>query len=62
MNPDDIKLETLEKVFEYEKLSRDVDKCSNLNDLKNIAKSFMKLYLKQQETVTFIIKRNGKTL
>lgn len=51
MSPNDIELENLSKIFEYEKLSREIDSCDNLDLLKNIAKSYIKLYFKQQETV-----------
>ena len=34
MNPNDIKLKNLNKIFEYERLSRELDKCNNLNEIK----------------------------
>lgn len=52
MNPDNIKLEDVNKMFEYEKLSRDIDSITDLDLLKNYAKSYIKLYLKQQEVVS----------
>ena len=52
MNPDDIQLQNLSKSFEYTKLSREIDACDDRDDLRNIAKSYVKLYLKQQETVS----------
>jgi hypothetical protein len=51
MNPDDIELENLSKIFEYERISRELDSCDNVELLKNIAKCYVKLYFKQQETV-----------
>jgi hypothetical protein len=51
MNPDEIKLENLSKIFEYERISREIDSCENIELLKNISKSYVKLYFKQQETV-----------
>lgn len=51
MDPDDIELKKLSKSFEYIKLSREIDSCDNTDMLKNIAKSYVKLYLKQQEIV-----------
>ena len=51
MNPDDIELENLSKIFEYERISREIDSCDNIELLKNIAKCYVKLYFKQQETV-----------
>jgi hypothetical protein len=52
MNPNDIQLEDMNKLFEYEKLSRDIDSISDIEILKNYAKSYIKLYLKQQEVVS----------
>lgn len=51
MNPDDITLENLSKNFEYVKFSMEIDSIDNIEDLKNICKSYMKLYLKQQEVI-----------
>ena len=51
MNPDEIKLENISKIFEYERISREIDSCENIELLKNISKSYVKLYFKQQETV-----------
>ena len=51
MNPNDIELENLSKIFEYEKISREIDSCNDVEYLKNLAKSYVKLYFKQQETV-----------
>jgi hypothetical protein len=51
MDPDDITLDKLSKSFEYTKLAREIDSCDDRDMLKNIAKSYVKLYLKQQETV-----------
>ena len=52
MNPDKIQLENVNKMFEYEKLSRDIDSVDDIEVLKNYAKSYIKLYLKQQEVVS----------
>lgn len=54
MNPNDIELKNLNKNFEYCKLSNQIDSCNNLDELKNIAKSFCKLYFKQQETISVL--------
>jgi hypothetical protein len=51
MNPDKISLENMTKLFEYEKLSRDIDSIDDIETLRNLAKSYIKLYLKQQEVV-----------
>jgi hypothetical protein len=52
MNPDQIKLEDVNKMFEYEKLSRDIDSVDDIEVIKNYAKSYIKLYLRQQEVVS----------
>ena len=50
MDPDKIQLESMNKMFEYEKYSRLIDDL-NVDELKNFAKSYFKLYLKQQEVI-----------
>jgi hypothetical protein len=62
MDPDKITLDCLSKNFEYERISRELDICENIEQVKNIAKSFVKLYLKQQEVMTQIGMIDGKTL
>jgi hypothetical protein len=59
MNPDKIELENLSKSFEYFKLSAEIDSIDNMEDLKNIAKCYFKLYLKQQEVVSQLMKINS---
>lgn len=51
MNPNDIVLENVNKLFEYEKISRDIDSVCDVDLLRNFAKSYVKLYLKQQEVI-----------
>lgn len=55
MNPDNIELENLSKSFEYFKISSEIDNIDNIEDAKNIAKCYFKLYLKQQEVVSQLI-------
>ena len=54
MNPNEIELNNISKLFEYEKVSRDIDSINDLDILKNLAKSYIKLYLKQQEVLSKI--------
>ena len=54
MNPDDIKLTTVRHNFDYEVKCREIDNCSDVEELKNISKCFIKLYLKQQETLNVL--------
>ena len=51
MDPDKISLTDFNKSFEYEKISRDIDNIESLEQLKNIAKSYVKLYFQQQEVL-----------
>ena len=52
MNPDAIELCNLTKSFEYIKFSNQIDSIDNIEDLRNLAKCYFKLYLKQQEIVS----------
>ena len=56
MNPDELKLETISKLFEYEKISRELDTCTNIDLLRNIYKCYVKLYMKQEEVVANLCK------
>jgi len=50
MDFSDIKLDNLEKTFEFEKICRTIDELSEY-DAKMMAKCYCKLYYKQQEMV-----------
>lgn len=52
MDPDKIQLENLSKSFEYYKFTSEIDNIDDIVSLRNIAKSYFKLYLKQQEVVS----------
>ena len=54
MNPDDIKLESVSKQFEFEKISRELDTCTNIEMMRNFCKCYVKLYMRQQETLIFM--------
>lgn len=56
MNPDDITLENLSKNFEYAKACIEIDSIENIEDLRMISKAYMKLYMKQQEVLSDLIK------
>ena len=51
MDPDEVTLENLTKNFEYVKFSNQIDTINNIEDLRNLAKCYFKLYLKQQEVL-----------
>jgi hypothetical protein len=52
MNPNSIILDDVNKMFEYEKIARDIDSIDDIEIIKNFAKLYAKLYLKQQEVVS----------
>jgi hypothetical protein len=52
MDPNQISLSTISKLFEYEKLSRDIDNIDDITFLRNLAKSYIKLYFFQQEILS----------
>ena len=49
MDPSDIVLESTSRLFEYEKLSREVENCDSMDELKKMCRCFIKLHLKHQE-------------
>lgn len=51
MSHEEIKLATPTRMFTFEQLSREIDKISDLEVLRDMTKSHIKLYLKQQEVV-----------
>lgn len=53
MDPNNIELETIDKMFEYEKYSRLIDEL-DIQELKNFSKLYCKLYLKQQEVIKLL--------
>jgi hypothetical protein len=55
MNPDEIKLEDINKMLIYEQQSRVIDKLDREEAIE-FAKSYFKLYLKQQEVVASLAK------
>ena len=52
MDHNSIELENLSKSFEYYKVSSEIDKVEDIEQIKTIAKSYYKLYLKQQEVIS----------
>ena len=52
MDPTSITLEDMNKMFEYEKIARDIDSIDDIETVKEFAKAYVRLYLKQQEVVS----------
>jgi len=55
MDPDKIELQNLNKSFEYVKFCSELNSIEDFEDMKNIAKCYFKLYLKQQEVVANLL-------
>ena len=53
-DPAEIVLQSTAKMFEYEKLSRQIEECDNIDELRDMARCWIKLYMKQQETMRVI--------
>jgi hypothetical protein len=51
MDPNEIKLDDINKLFEYEMQSREIDDCNDINQLRLMLKTSIKLYMKQQEVI-----------
>jgi len=49
-HPDNIKLDSPAKMFEYEKMARTIDQCENVEELQLTLKSVLKTYMRYQET------------
>jgi hypothetical protein len=52
MDPSKINITSVTKLFEYEKISREIEQCDDVDALKNIAKSYVKLYFANQELIS----------
>ena len=52
MKPEEITLSTTMKMFEYEKMSREIEECNDVTTLKDMLRCQVKLYMKLQETIT----------
>jgi hypothetical protein len=52
MDHDKIELENLSKNFEFFKFCSEIDSIDDIEKLKEISKSYYKLYLKQQEVIS----------
>lgn len=49
MNHEEINLESISKLFEFEKISRELESCSDVEQLRNICKCYVKLYFSLEE-------------
>ena len=56
-DPSQITLESTTKLFEYEKISREIEECSDVDKIKDMLRCYVKLYMKQQEVMTDLLKQ-----
>ena len=54
LDPNNITLNKTSKLFEFEKQSRAIDDMDDIKLVKDLLKCYIKLYLKQQETLSII--------
>jgi len=55
MDPNEIEIESINKMFEYEIQAREIDSCNDISTLKKMLKTSIKLYMKQQEIITTLM-------
>ena len=55
MNPDEIELTNPSQSFEYERLSREIDECDDVEVLQQMCKFLVKLERKQRATYSVIL-------
>jgi len=54
-HPDNIKLDSPSKMFEYERLARSIDQCENVEELQLTLKTVLKTFMKYQETTVKVL-------
>jgi hypothetical protein len=57
MDPDKIVLDDLSKNFEYAKACIELDSIMDIEELRMVSKSYMKLYMKQQEVLSSMLSK-----
>ena len=55
MNPDDITLVNTSQQFEYEKISREIDQCNDVESLRLMGKFVIKLEMKPRANYSVMI-------
>tara|TARA_R100000008_G_C3484115_1_gene115363 strand:- start:325 stop:522 length:198 start_codon:yes stop_codon:yes gene_type:complete len=55
MNPDDITLVNTSQQFEYEKFSRELDMCEDIDELRQMCKFLIKLEMKTRSNCSVIL-------
>ena len=54
LDPSLVELSSTSKQFAYEKISREIEGCEDIKILRNALRCYVKLYFKQQETISII--------
>ena len=54
-DPNSIPLRNTAQEFEYEKISREIDRCDDVEELQNMCKVLLKLEMKTRETYSIMI-------
>ena len=55
MNPEEIELTNPSQSFEYERLSREIDECDDVEVLQQMCKFLVKLEMKTRETYSIVL-------
>ena len=55
MDPDEISLRNTSQQFEYERMAREIDNCSDVEALQQMCKFLVKLGMKTRETYSIMI-------
>ena len=55
MNPDDITLTNTSQQFEYEKISREIDECNDVETLQQMCKFLVKLEMKTRANYSVML-------
>ena len=55
MNPDEITLVNTSQQFEYEKFSRQIDMCEDVNELRQMCKFLIKIEMKTRANYSVMI-------
>ena len=55
MNPEEIELRNTSHQFEYERMSREIDECNDVEVLKEMCKFLVKLEMKTRETYSIML-------
>mgnify|MGYP003134518997 CR=1 FL=1 len=56
MDPDDITLNNTSQMFEYERMSREIGDCNDVEKLKQMVRYIVKLEMKTREVYSMLLK------